>query len=158
MPRDRDDQVRDYFEVDLPDERFRRLNERLQEAIDGGPRMRVTAWERCSAGVSAIHQAIRGRQGGYPLIRWRGCLWHLAVRVTVDEGFKSKGLASPLVFHAACGEAFQVRTEVESRMDEVAPHRYLTCMECWGTIEAALVAEALMGEDGGPGWEEGRPS
>jgi hypothetical protein len=143
MPRDKDNPIREYFEEDLPEERFHRLNERLQAAIDGVPR-RVP--QRSSAGVSAIHQAIRGRQGGYSLIRWKGCLWHLAVRVTMDTGFKSKGLASPLVFHASCGEVFQVRADVESRLDEVVPHRYLTCTECWEYVEAMQVALILGGE------------
>ncbi len=158
MPRDKDNPIREYFEEDLPEERFHRLNERLQEAIDGDigslgtrameawkldwekmfgmaypshPAVRESFW----AGIMSAYRVMRNGEGGFPFVRWSGCLWHLLVDFRKDTHRAV----------SACGEEFPVGERVEGKVDTY-PHQCFTCMECWGHVEAMRVALILGGE------------
>ena len=162
MPRDKDDPIRDYFEVDLPDRRFHEQNERLQEEIDGdlgslGTRA-MGAWKRdwekmfgaaypstpatqeaFRSGIVSAYRALTDGGDGIPFVRWTGCLWHLLV------GFRKESQTAV----SECGDLFPVGESVEGKL-ETYPHQYLTCMKCWERVEAIEVATVLMQENVSP--------
>lgn len=152
MPRE--DPIREYFEIDLPDKRFREQNERLQRKIDEGigmrgspPRLRKTWWistpgmdSKRAFGLSDAIEALDSPDmisdmGHIPLVRWSGCLWHLMV----------SSHCNPARVVSACGETFPMGERVEGKL-EIEPNRNLTCMGCWTHVEAAKVALILAGE------------
>lgn len=89
-------------------------------------------------GIVSVAKAIKHGEQGFPMIRWNGCLWHLAVECKAhEEG--SRGYDS---FKAACGEVFEVRYSLEGRM-ETDPTQLITCSSCWEHVAAAKVAHIL---------------
>ena len=97
-------------------------------------------------GVVSVARAIKHGEQGFPMIRWAGCLWHLAVECKVFED-GSRGYDS---FKAACGEVFEMRPGLEGRM-ETDPTQITTCSSCWEHVAAAKLAHILgrKEEDGG---------
>lgn len=91
-------------------------------------------------GVVAVAKAIKHGDQGFPMIRWNGCLWHLAVECkTYEEGD---------CFRAICGEVFEVRPGFEGKM-ETDPTQIVTCSSCWEHVAVAKVAHVLLSEEPG---------
>jgi hypothetical protein len=97
-------------------------------------------------GVVAVARAVKHGEQGFPMIRWAGCLWHLAIECKVQEA-GSRGYD---FFKAACGDVFGMRPGLEGRM-ETDPSQSTTCSSCWESVVAAKVAHILgrKEEDGG---------
>lgn len=97
-------------------------------------------------GVVAVARAIKHGDQGFTMIRWNGCLWHLAVECKAHE----EGSRGYDFFKAACGEVFEVRYGLEGKM-EADPTQIITCSSCWEHVAAAKVAHILgqKEEDGG---------
>lgn len=155
MPRDRDNPIREYFEEELPEKRFHEQNKRLQLEIDRNlgwdrdgfkEKYREIAERAGSIGLSRTLQSLMGEGEGLAFVRWRGCLWHLAV----DFDRALHRLTS------CCGHLFDtMKPNVEAKVD-TDPSQALVCMECWEVVEEIRVAMILGGFHGDDDGVSGR--